>query len=74
MNKGFLQGIKTGRKEFKRYKKMRQKFETKWLKQNASWRDCRHKRKALAKAFVKEFPEYSFHIEIERMGQLCKKY
>lgn len=74
MVKGFKKGMILAEKEFKKYKKALRKFERKWNKQNEDWRECRHKRKARAKAFVKAFPEYSFHIEVERMGQQCKKY
>lgn len=72
--KGIKSGKKIAKKEFRKYKKAWESFERKWNKQNASWRDCRHKRKACAKAFVKAFPKYDFHIELERMGHQCKKY
>lgn len=72
--KGFEKGMILAGKEFKKYEKIRQKFEKTWFKQNENWADGRHKRKACAKAFVKAFPKYRFYIQMERVQKTCKKY
>lgn len=70
--KPLCMGIKESQKLHKKYMAHRKKFERKWLKQNASWADTRQKKKALKKAFLKEFPFYSFYIKLERLGIKCK--
>ena len=72
--KPFKKGMKISRKNFQKYKKTRQRFEQKWLKKNAAWKDTRQKKKALLKEFVKTFPQYKSYIQLERLGQKCKKY
>ena len=69
----FRKGIKQGQKDHKKYKKIRTKFERKWLKQNQTWNDTRQKRKALEKAFLKAYPQYTKYIQLERLGRKCKK-
>jgi hypothetical protein len=70
--KPFLKGLKQGKKDRKKYNKIRKKFETKWLKQNQHWSDTRQKAKALEKAFLKEYPQYKFYAQMERLGRKCK--
>ena len=70
--KKILLGIKESQKQHKKYMAHRKKFERKWLKQHASWADTRQKKKAMEKAFLKEFPHYSFYIKLERLGIKCK--
>lgn len=64
--------FKESQKQHKKYMAHRKKFERKWLKQHASWADTRQKKKAMEKAFLKEFPFYSFYIKLERLGRKCK--
>lgn len=74
IEKGFNQGIKIAGKEFVKYQKIRQKFESKWYKQNENWVDGRHKRKACQKAFVKAYPKYRLYIQMERLGNRCIRF
>ncbi len=66
-----IKGIKESKKLHKKYMAQRKKFEQKWLKQHASWKDTRQKKKALEKAFLKEFPHYKFYIKLERISKKC---
>lgn len=70
--KPLCMGVKESQKQHKKYMAHRKKFERKWLKQHASWTDTRQKKKAMEKAFLKEFPFYSFYIKLERLGIKCK--
>jgi hypothetical protein len=65
-------GIKKGRKLHNKYKADYAKFKRKWLKQHQHWGDGRQKKKAMTKAFVKKYPQYSFYIQLERIGRKCK--
>ncbi len=71
--KPFKKGLKQGKKDFEKYKAVRKKFERKWLKQNQSWADTRQKKKALEKAFLKKYPQWSFHIQAERIRRKWMK-
>lgn len=70
--KPFKKGLKQGKKDFEKYKAVRKKFERKWLKQNQTWSDTRQKKKAMEKAFLKKYPQYSSYIQLERLGRKCK--
>lgn len=70
--KPLKRGLKQGKKDFEKYKAIRKKFEQKWLKQNQTWADTRQKKKAMQKAFLKKYPQYSSYIQLERLGRKCK--
>ena len=70
--KPFKKGFKQAQKDQKKYKAVRKKFERKWRKKNQSWADNRQKAKALEKAFLKEYPQYKFNVQMERLGRKCK--
>lgn len=69
--KPMKKGIKIAEKEVKKYKRDCAKFKQKWLKQNKGWKDTRQKKKALEKAFLKEFPHHKFYIKLERLVIKC---
>ena len=70
--KAINKGIKEGRRLNKKYTACRKRFERKWMKQHQHWGDGRQKKKAMTKAFVKKHPQYSFYIQLERIGRKCK--
>lgn len=68
--KPFNEGWKKAEKLHRKYMAHRKRFERKWLKQNASWADTRQKKKALEKAFLKEFPQYGVQYALERAKRI----
>jgi hypothetical protein len=65
--KPMRKGIKLAERDFAKYTRDYAKFERKWQKKNASWNDTRQKKKALAKAFLKKYPQYGVLFALERV-------